>query len=231
MTNGFSWMIGILPYVDQGPLFNQFNPNLSIIDESTVPSNRDLVRTPIPVFTCPSDPTEAVRTNLANWWAWPADQSASAQPKDAGVTAYPGYSGHTTGDLTEPVAGRRGVFHRTPRTPTRMRDLVDGTSNVWLVAERSPACSPWSAWAAPNGTWVISQYGINGPKRDPTVNFPQCYAEVGGIRYGILSFHDGGAHFLFGDGSVHFLSENMNFPDIRHLGHPADGLPVGGYSP
>ncbi|MFI4850256.1 MAG: DUF1559 domain-containing protein, partial [Gimesia chilikensis] len=42
------------------------------------------------------------------------------------------------------------------------------------------------------------------------------------------SFHEGGAHFLVGDGSVHFLSENIDLQVFQQLGHISDGLPTGG---
>ena len=42
---------------------------------------------------------------------------------------------------------------------------------------------------------------------------------VGG--YG--SAHPGGGNFLFGDGSVHFLSETIDVPVYQQLGHRADG--------
>ncbi len=37
------------------------------------------------------------------------------------------------------------------------------------------------------------------------------------------SDHVGGAHFVFTDGSVHFLSENMNFTVYQQLSDKADG--------
>tara|TARA_R110002095_G_scaffold213518_1_gene204261 strand:+ start:927 stop:1169 length:243 start_codon:yes stop_codon:yes gene_type:complete len=44
------------------------------------------------------------------------------------------------------------------------------------------------------------------------------------------SYHVGGCHFLMADGSVHFLSENLDLTLYRALAKRADGLPVGGLS-
>ncbi len=37
------------------------------------------------------------------------------------------------------------------------------------------------------------------------------------------SRHTGGMHFLMADGSVHFLSENVDYNTFRWLGQRADG--------
>ncbi|MFW5693499.1 MAG: H-X9-DG-CTERM domain-containing protein [Thermoguttaceae bacterium] len=42
------------------------------------------------------------------------------------------------------------------------------------------------------------------------------------------SHHPGGCNFAMGDGSVHFLSENMDIHAYRSLGIRNDGLPLGG---
>jgi prepilin-type processing-associated H-X9-DG protein len=39
---------------------------------------------------------------------------------------------------------------------------------------------------------------------------------------GFGSFHSGGANFLFGDGSVRFLAENISTAVYQQLGHRAD---------
>jgi prepilin-type processing-associated H-X9-DG protein len=50
------------------------------------------------------------------------------------------------------------------------------------------------------------------------------------ISWGFRSVHVGGAHFLFVDGSIHFLSENINHPQtFQRLGGRADGQVVGDY--
>ena len=106
-----------------------------------------------------------------------------------------------------------------------MRDIIDGTTNVMAVGERSPSYSPWCAWAAGNGVWILTDYRINQIRETQPV--PNA-AEVGGVKYGAISMHEGGMHTLFADGSVHFLSENMDFRSYQQIGHHADGLPTGG---
>ena len=40
---------------------------------------------------------------------------------------------------------------------------------------------------------------------------------------GPSSFHAGGGHFLMGDGSVRFISQNIDPKTLRNLAHRADG--------
>jgi prepilin-type N-terminal cleavage/methylation domain-containing protein len=223
-TTGFSWIAMILPYFDQAPLYNQLNFNVPLHDPMMLSNNRQLIQTPLPMLLCASDPTPAIRNDLARWWAWPAEQTPT-QPISMGgpaaVTCYMGFQG--IGFDTNPP---NGLFERSPWRVVRIRDIIDGTSNVLAVGERSPSYSPWCAWAAGNGVWVLTDYRINQIRE--TVPTPNA-TEVGGVKYGAISMHEGGIFALFGDGSVHFLSENMDFRVYQQLGHHADALPLGGH--
>jgi prepilin-type processing-associated H-X9-DG protein len=47
------------------------------------------------------------------------------------------------------------------------------------------------------------------------------------FSWGFKSNHTGGAHFLFCDGTVRFLSENINTQTYQRLGGRKDGQVVG----
>lgn len=217
-TNGFSWIVGILPFLDQAPLYNQFNFDLTLIQNTTgSPTNREVLNTPLATVICPSDPTTAFRTDLAISWANPV--SNGALPRAAAVTCYSGTVGTVWG-------GALGLFERDPVRPLRFRDITDGTSNVLMVGERSPSWSPWAAWGSANGVWLKPNTTINAIVRE--VGYVPDSQEIGGVRYGASSWHVGGVHFLLADGSVRFLSENMDFAAYSQLSNFGDGLPIGG---
>jgi hypothetical protein len=200
---------------------------LPLIDTSGN-NNRALIQTPLPVLMCPSDPTSAVRSDLANWWAWPAVPTAGTAGRGpAGVTCYMGFSGSAHDTTGEPDA----PFKRATPAPAKVKiaSLLEATSNTLMVGERSPSYSPWCAWAAGNGVWILDAYPIN-QIRKTVPSPPTTNQEIGGERYGAISLHLGGMHGLFGDGSVQFLSETMNFTTYQQLDRHRDGGPVGGFT-
>lgn len=223
-SNGASWILMSLPYMDQGPLYSKFNFNVGVAEDN---NNYQLVQTPIPSLLCPSDPTPAVRTDLARWWTWPdCDTSCRAtgvgKGGPAAVTCYMGFQGQ--GFDTNPP---NGIFERSPSVKMAIRDVTDGTTNVLMCGERSPSYSPWCSWSTGNGVWIVTDYPINQAKR----TYPNLdSSEVGGIKYGAISMHTGGIQVILADGSVHFMSENINFTVYKQLGHPSDGAPTGGYT-
>ena len=222
-SNGFSWITASLPYLEQGSLYDQLDFSVPLID-STNSNNRSLVNTSIEALLCPSDPTPGVRSDLAGWWAFPAAGGVlPATDRTAGVSCYKGFAGPDTWDTDPPDA----LFERQPRRPVRLRDILDGTSNVMATGERSPSYSCWASWSAANGAWISTLYRINQIRQtEPLPSAP----EVGGVRYGAISLHPAGINAGFADGSVHFLDENIDLTIYRQLGHHCDGLPLQGFS-
>ncbi|MAX39381.1 MAG: prepilin-type cleavage/methylation domain-containing protein [Gimesia sp.] len=234
LPNGFSWRMKVLPYIDQAPLFNQFNSSLRITD----PAHLVLCQNILPVYLCPSDPTPAVKADLHVNWCFPGNATgASGALTSTNVCDIAGSTYDTTAAVTtygevcglHPDSGPGGMFRRRQTFVTRFRDLTDGTSNVLAIGEMSPSYNPFSAWV-PSDSPVHTSAAINSssllcgpsPCQYPTIGWPQTTASQ--------SFHTGGAHFLLADGSVHFLSENMDLSLYQQLGHISDGLPTGGFN-
>lgn len=65
LLNDQGWTVGLLPYMDQGPLYNAYNTNLPFF----AGSNANVISTPIAAFVCPSTPrsgnTVTVNLNAA----------------------------------------------------------------------------------------------------------------------------------------------------------------------
>ncbi|QDT96062.1 DUF1559 domain-containing protein [Gimesia aquarii] len=239
--NSFGWRAMILPYVDQAPLYNQINFSGNIID----PGNLDVAQTPMSLYRCPSDPT-LPRVSGGNqvWsnWCFPAS-CTSASRNNIAVTTYKGVDGRGYDQTLAASPMPHGMFDRrmglvasggggslvTPNRTIRMRDVVDGTSNVLFVGENSPGFHAWSSWAAWHSP-MTTAFPIN----HPWTVWNSAQARISSGAHGWIpgfassSYHEGGAHFMMVDGSVHFLSENMDFLTYQQLGNPQDGLPLGG---
>ena len=227
-TNGFSWISKTLPFFEQQNLHDRLNFALPLHTGAAndVTTNWGVIQTVLPSLLCPSDPTRAVRNDLAAWWAWPAEPRPTVPNSQGGPAAVTTYMGNQ-GDWFDTVPPD-GPFERSPDVSVGFRDVLDGTANVILLMERSPSWSPWCAWAAGNGVWALTRYPINQPRKTwPTPNS----VEQGGVKYGSISLHPGGIQVAMVDGSVQFLQENMDFLVYRDLGHMANGLPLGGFQP
>jgi prepilin-type processing-associated H-X9-DG protein len=94
------------------------------------------------------------------------------------------------------------------------RDILDGLSQTIAVGERDSRCrtGAWAGGRNPLGPDMWGTYHVrarvsiklNDP-RDPAVLGSNICSE------GYSSLHMSGGNFLFGDGSVHFLRENIEF--------------------
>ncbi|MGE0755691.1 MAG: DUF1559 domain-containing protein [Pirellulaceae bacterium] len=247
-TNGFSFIAKTLPYFEQQTLHDKLNFSIKLsnpfsgtkLDPPPPNTNLFYVNTVIPSLLCPTDPTKAIRSDLARYWAWPAENFVGAVSGGgigpAAVTCYMGFQGDSF-DTNPPDA----IFERSARASVTFAQILDGTSNVLMLGERSPSYSPWCAWSATNGVWISTRSGEkNATTGAPTgtpyhINavrklFPVPNStEAGGIKYGAVSLHPGGIQVACADGSVHFLAETMDHMMYRDLALMGNASPAGGF--
>ncbi len=144
--------------------------------------------------------------------------------------------------------GISGCFGRIAVTPISFAGIRDGTSQVIMIGEILPECHDhreW-AWAGFNGM----NNGHAGMHVPPNLMTPcsidindatkrgyphlTCVSTMGGwgirhawnLSWGFRSKHPQGCQFVFGDGSVHFINQNVNYQTYQRLGGRKDGLPL-----
>lgn len=123
----------------------------------------------------------------------------------------------------------------------RIADVTDGTSNTLMVGETLASCSwnPSHANHHRRGWWHGNS---NGSAQASTVvpinefttcdnsnriSFPACTDPHNfNLSWGFKSKHSGGAQFTLVDGSVRFISENIDHMTYQALGGRADGQVV-----
>lgn len=234
-TSGHSWMVRILPYVDQAPLYNQVQFNLPERE------HRQISTTVIPVYLCPSDQNQEGRmTNRANATD---DQDVLNVRTTRAVTNYKACAGNNwqwgRWQFSCPSCGRstngngldagNGFICRNLRgggpLTTRVRDISDGTSNTFGVGEAVPRWCNHTWWYWFNGTTATTAIPLNAPPR-PGFTLEQDWGRWQD-NYSFMSRHEGGGHFLLVDGSVRFVSENIDLQLYRALGSVDGGETVG----
>lgn len=198
LEHGWGWQAYILPQIDQAPLYAEINPRGEPLPPvSTVATDPGyLLDSVIDGYLCPSSTLPGVNSERDGY----------------GGSSYIGVSGHFANVLTSPdtTYGLRGVL--IPRDCIRIGDIIDGTTNTLAVGERA------YIWNDPNpphaGIWPGARGQESGDalatiSHDTRINLSTAFSQNG-----FSSRHVGGAQFLLCDGSVRFISENIDSIDF-----------------
>lgn len=224
---GWAWGCMILPQLEQMPVYNSINFNLTL----TFPQNRTAQLLRFNSFLCPSDnPKELVPVR---------DQTNSQTIYTVASGNYVGMYG--LGEIGFAPGAGNGMFFRNSRVS--FRDLRDGSSQTFAAGERSHNLSyvTWTGRAV--GGWLFKTSSFEGGTdqflADPEESFTMLLGPVGlvdGLRTpnspmahveDYWSYHPGGVNFLFGDGSVHMIKSSIAPNVYRALATRAGGEVVG----
>lgn len=233
--NLWGWGTFILPYLDQAPLYQQVNFDQgwnNVMDTSSATAMGHITTKVLSVYLCPADPSPKVSMVYSG-----------GSPPANGYNAKSNYVACIGGQgLTVTASQRLGVSSGNSRT--RMSDITDGVSNVIYIGEREGVSVNPSATASnpiQGALWVGTQ-NASGTVRVRTnhgrtpgiddLSANSVGSAPNGINIGSLvasSLHVGGAHVLLCDGSVHFVSQNIDVGTFSYLGNYSDGNVVGAW--
>jgi prepilin-type processing-associated H-X9-DG protein len=238
---GGNWLVLILPFMEEQGVYDGIDHKKPLAD----PANSLAVQKTIATIICPTDPlaSSPILTNrqfgsnhpcpptqMGLWYA------ASVGPTHDGITMTdgcpfcesrtPGPSNYccqgfnygTSGSPNRAIPPQTfaGLFGRCPKG-VKFAQVKDGLSHTIMVGEVLPGeCAFQSAFSQ---NFPIASHVVPMNTFQSATPFGGTYLRACGFK----SKHPGGAHFAMGDGSVHFVTETIEYRLYCNLGTRAGG--------
>ena len=199
---GTTWASLILPFIDETALYNAANYSQAAWSGA----NATVVQSNLSQYACPSDEAPAVLTGRDQ-----AVCSGSAW-RTTNYVVNAGCAG-SGGDIWSNIRGcpansPNGPFYLCSRV--RIRDIRDGTSNTVAVGEAR------YSFRLANNRGIAWGWVCYGDATSANMVGPMNTYNLGN-SFPFSSMHEGGGFFLFLDGQVRFLSENIDISTYRAL--------------
>lgn len=214
-----SFLVAILPYMEQSAVFNAINHGLSILSFE----NSTIHAIAIDTYACPSDPDSgrARAGSLPEPFPYPISDLARVVS-----TSYAGIMGTEYSNAApdwrqgcksnpEQVARANGCLNDL--APLTFSSVTDGLSNTLVVAERATTVlrridDPLHPKVAERtGWWFLGEIGytliLNTAPPNPYKSFAPSNSSL--WPSSASSLHAGGVNALVADGSVRFVKESV----------------------
>lgn len=245
---GPNWRVSILPQIEQSTVFSKINwngqYNFGAQNNYTMWTGgaENLAGLVVNTFECPSSPLDPRSPDVIN-------NSLKGQTHDyigvSGATPDPaGRTNQCQGTDYGGIACRNGLLG--PVFSSRMGDALDGTSNVMMIAEQSRLTANRDVRANYYGGWTglagemsrgVPGTGTSGQHWGSGTTAIRYSINTNTLASGndnswdfntsINSYHVGGVQVGLADGSVRFVSENIDFATLLRLASMNDGMVLG----
>jgi prepilin-type N-terminal cleavage/methylation domain-containing protein/prepilin-type processing-associated H-X9-DG protein len=258
--HGVGWILNTLPQLEEQDLFDQFVaggafegrfrpnavamgiPGAGLASKKNGISCPELMRTPLQILQCPSDPSDRIVRDDQSEWDTPKTMVFVTNYKGVLDDTFlgEGFAGngspfgnnapgvqYISGPYTEPPPSYypdgphdchnnlrcRGIFFRNSfQRPVKISSVTDGTSHTFMIGENLPDYDNHSTAYYGNGDWCSCNIPLNNLLTENPESLNKAFWAE---QQGFRSRHPGGAHFCLADGSVRFVAETMDHQTYR----------------
>ena len=239
-----TWVVLVWPYVEQGALYTKFDQTVPFWQPpNTITQTTDgwYAKT-VPMYYCPSDRPGALWKGDIYWRArgnYALNWGHMTVPITAGDPAQNPAKGYA------PFGYQDFITHSLPRK-VKLTDITDGTAQTMLMSEVIMAmndddydirgdmlnddnpCTQFMTIHTPNSGRDASTFcdSVTYPLNPPCQHLPDDNTPS---QKAARSRHPGGVNVLFGDGSCHFVRDDIDPLVWKALGTMNGGEVVGNY--
>lgn len=222
------FLVDVLPYLDQGPLYNSINQVQSIFKFE----NRTIFPQVVLTYVCPDDPDAShARPGYSELTLNLEPVFTEVTPLMLASTSYCGMRGDGLyewlpgANCSVPPVASQSNGCITDVAPIQVASITDGLSSTVMVTERSisafrPLNIPWKDEPAGVNPYTLSGWWFSG-WYDDTLTTSSCppnafrrliplYSGSWAWVNGASSLHPGGLNVAMADGSVRFIKETIN---------------------
>ena len=218
---GATWILMALPFIEQGALYDQYNFEQVARNGNATSGNNQVTRRRLEAILCPSHPTNSSLLT---------QDFTGFEKGNYGVNLGSGYNlerDHFND------SNRRGPFSVVGMYGAKFRDMTDGTSNCILISEIVTGIGGGDdkgAWGWCSGPTFNGSSGCGGNRiltpnttlrtdcshyasnNNSDNNFNRRNNPDAAANGGVASrsYHTGGVQSTLGDGTVRFISENID---------------------
>jgi prepilin-type N-terminal cleavage/methylation domain-containing protein len=212
-----NWCISLLPFVEQGALFDRFDWTLYLEDQPIPAGGLCVVQEIVKAYNCPSD-VNALK--LENPGSGALVNKAYRHSSYRGVTGIGRAAGYFdcnqwSGILAENEKGLLHTVGSAGLTYETMATVLDGTANTLAVSEyhTTTTTNRGTFWAYPYTCYSVASIGLESRLYLP--DYDVCGAIPGtdganACKRAFASLHPAGLNFVMVDGATRFVSANID---------------------
>ncbi|MEX2310782.1 MAG: DUF1559 domain-containing protein [Pirellulales bacterium] len=217
---GVSGFVLMLPFLENQDLYDEFDietgdgvwlSNVSVVSWRT-PRKEAAIGTRPEFVVCPSSTTPA-KTEIANYQSW------SVVPATGSYAFSAGHRGINKFGVDACLVKHHNTGIHLYWTRVKIKEITDGTSKTISVGETieghtQSSSNMWTYVLRFGDCYRVTEVALNTP---PGVEAATAGDNPGSFNGAFASQHPGGAQFMYADGHIEFVTEDIDLDTYQNL--------------